>query len=403
MEQEPQQSRARRILVVTDVFPPVRTSGAALMKDLAVALERVGASCVVATPDDAIHSAFTLEGEGGIAVLRIRSGRLKDPNLFLRALRESALSWTMWKGYRASPIAAGRVDGIVVYCPSIFFGPFVAWLKRRHRCRAYLVVRDIFPEWAADLGLMRKGPHYWMFKAFARLQYAVSDRIGIEAPSNRKFFSVRAPVEVLENWVDAEGAPPDGEFPALPASGRIAVYAGNMGTAQDMDNLLRLARRLAARPDLHFVFIGAGSERARLQAVAGAERLANVRFLPEMPPDALRALLRKCHVGLLSLDRRLRSNNVPGKLLAYLEAGLPVLASVNPGNDVKQVIDATGAGLAFWNGEDDALVRGLESMLDDEPLRARLALGAARLCRDRFSSGKAVEQILHSLASMAAP
>ncbi|MGB5082771.1 MAG: glycosyltransferase family 4 protein, partial [Burkholderiales bacterium] len=352
------------------------------------------------TPDAQISRSFEVDHEDGFDVLRIRSRPLKQINLVRRAINEMLLSSRMWGGYRTWPAASKHYDGVVFYSPTIFFGRFIARIKALYNCRAYLILRDMFPEWAVDLGLMRKGPLYWVFKGFAQYQYSVADVIGIESPSNKTYFSRRThKTEVLHNWIEVDAPPPPSI--SIPDSLRdhvIFVYAGNMGVAQDMDNLLRMARRLAERKDCRFLFVGGGSERARMEAEVGQLRLANVVFLPEIHPQELRGLLRQCHVGLVSLDRRLRSHNITGKLLSYLEAGLPVLASVNSGNDIKTVVEGAGAGLVSWNGQDDELVSAANRMLDRSDERARMAAAAKQLCRTRFSAAAAAAQISRGLA-----
>jgi len=368
------------------------------MHDLAASLARIGHDCTVVTPDAQISRPFEIDHRDGFDVLRIRFGPLKRINLVRRAINEMLLSSRMWRGYRASPAASEHYDGVVFYSPTIFFGRFIARLKSLYNCRAYLILRDIFPDWAIDLGVMRRGPHYWIFKAVARYQYSVADMIGIESPSNKKYFSEDThKTEVLHNWIEVDApSPPFFSPPESLRNHNILVYAGNMGVAQDMDNLLRLAQRLARRKDCRLLFVGGGTERGRIEAQVRHLGLNNVAILPEVHPQELRGLLRQCQVGLVSLDKRLRSHNITGKLLSYLEAGLPVLASVNSGNDIKAVVEGAGAGLVFWNGEDDALTSAANWMLDRGDERARMGTAARRLCRTQFSATAAAEQISRS-------
>jgi glycosyltransferase involved in cell wall biosynthesis len=383
-----------RLLLVVDVFLPTYTSASVQMYDLAVALARLGHECIVVTPDPCVRELFALEPTNNFSILRIRSVPLKQIKLVRRAINELFLSTNMWQGYRGSPVASEPIDGVIFYSPSIFFGRFIAKLKVLHGCRAYLILRDIFPDWAADLGVMWKGPHYWLFKAFARYQYSVAERIGIESPANRKYFaSSGRQIEILRNWIDVQFSSAPLILPDELRDRRILVYAGNMGVAQDMDNLLRLARRLADRDDVRLLFIGSGTEVPRLQLEARRMHLKNVVFHAQVESDKLRQLLRSCHIGLLSLSPKLRTHNIPGKLLSYVEAGLPVLGSVNFGNELKQIVEEAGAGIVAWNGDDDALLDAATKLLDDEPLRSRLSLAARRLCETQFSSSLAGAQV----------
>jgi hypothetical protein len=77
--------------------------------------------------------------------------------------------------FRKSLLASERWDGVVWYSPSIFHGPLASALKKSSGCQGYLIVRDIFPEWAVDMGLMRRGLPYRFFDAAARYQYSVAD------------------------------------------------------------------------------------------------------------------------------------------------------------------------------------------------------------------------------------
>lgn len=392
--------RPLRLLLVVDVFDPVRTSAAVQVEDLALALSRLGHDCTVLTPDPTVQNPLILEQRDGFRVGRVRSGPLKQTPLIRRALNEVALSWRMWDGFRRSPLAGERYDGVVFYSPSIFFGRFVAKLKNAHKCRAYLILRDVFPDWAVDLGVMRRGPHFWFFKAVANYQYKVADVIGIESEANRRYVRhIRREVEVLRNWIHL-GSEPAVRYPVSPEleGKRLLVYAGNIGVAQDLDNLLRLACRLRDLNDVRVLLVGTGTELERVRAEVARLGIANVAFHKEIAPAELRALLRRCHIGVLSLHKRLRSHNVPGKLLSYLEAGLPVLGSVNLGNEVKDTVERAGAGLVTWNGDDDAFERAARQILMNEEDRQAMSRAAAKLCRDRFSSETAAVQIVESVS-----
>jgi len=145
-------------------------------------------------------------------------------------------------------------DGVVWYSPTIFLGPLANALKKSSACRSYLIVRDIFPEWAVDMGLMERGLPYRFFKAIERYQYSVANVIGVQTQGNSPYFDAWAKqdgrrVEVLQNWL--ADAPDVGSSVSVadgPLAGRtVFVYAGNMGVAQGMDVLIDLAESLQHR------------------------------------------------------------------------------------------------------------------------------------------------------------
>lgn len=391
-----------RLLLVADTYPPARISGALQMCDLARALAAQGHRPTVLTPLAAVDAPAGLQQEERVQVLRVPALRTKDVAYWRRTLAELALPWLLLRGLHRSALRDERWDGVVWYSPTIFLGPLVRAIKRRHRCAAYLILRDLFPDWAADAGVLRRGGiPFRLFKAVERFQYRQADVIGVQTPSNAPLVARDAPagarIDVLHNWLSppepGEAAPP----PSLGAlEGRVNfVYAGNMGVAQDMDAFVELARRLRSRDDVGFVFVGRGSEAARLRDAAAA--LPNLLVLDEVSPAVLPALLARCHVGIIALDPRHGTHNIPGKLLTYLHAGLPVLARANPRNDLHALIADAGVGASVeGDAPEDLLAKTLALATDGDARRAMGAAGrtlAARL----FSPASAARQVVEAI------
>lgn len=392
-----------RIALVADVFPPLRSSGAVQLRDLALEFVRQGhqVTAMVAAPE--LSAAYVIEDMGGVEVLRLRTPRTRDRGYVARTLAELLMPFDMLKGFRRSPLSSTRFDAVIWYSPSIFFGPLVKALKRQSNCPAYLIIRDIFPEWAWEMGLIRSNALYRVFKAVANYQYAQADVIGIQTPGNATYFThwlqknPQARIEVLHNWLS--DAPKIGcsiQVAQTKLAGRkILVYAGNMGVAQNTEVFCRLAERFQDRDELGFLFVGRGSERAELKARFGS--LPNVLFADEIPPEEIPGLYDQCQVGLVALDPRHLSHNIPGKFLSYMQAGLPVLACVNPKNDLIELISAHDVGVVTeGEGTDGRLDRALLSAigLADE---AEVAGRCRALATGMFSSARAIGQVLAAL------
>ena len=311
-----------RIGLIADAYPPLRTSGAVQMRDLARALAEAGHETVVIVPAAGQREAWSLARDDDIEILRLRAPRTKDVSYLRRTIAEMAMPFAMGWNLRRSPFGRRHFDGIAWYSPSIFFAPLVRMLRRRTNCRTYLILRDIFPEWAADMGLIRRGPIFYGLRAIARRQYEAADVIGVQTPGNlplvEPWAGTATKVELLENWlaplVDL-GCPID--LARGPLAGRtIFVYAGNMGVAQGLGRLLDLATALQTRPDIGFVFVGRGSDAATLRATAASRGLHNTLFFDEIDPDHIPGLYAQCNVGLVALDPRHRTHNIPGKFIS---------------------------------------------------------------------------------------
>lgn len=394
-----------RIALIADTFPPVRTSGAVQLRDLAREFARQGHSLTVLLPSPDQYEPWSLEEIDGVQVLRLKSPRTKDICYVRRTLGECAMPFAMLRQLRRSPLSSERWDGVVWYAPSIFHGPLASALKSRSNCKGYLIIRDIFPEWAVDMGLMGRGLTYRFFDAVARYQYSVADVIGVQTPGNRGYFDgwQKQPgrrLEVLQNWLDkpAQVCCSIRVNETALVGRKVFVYAGNMGIAQGMDILLDLAEKLRHRTDVGFLFVGRGSDASRLRASALERKLDNVLFYDEIHPDEIPDLYSQCSAGIVALDPRHKSHNIPGKFLTYMQSGLPVLANVNSGNDLAQMIRDEQVGQVCENNQVGELLQltgklltQIDSQADDLPNRCR------SLFEREFAVERAVRQIVAAL------
>lgn len=398
-----------RIALIADTFPPLRTSGAVQLRDLSREFVRQGHALTVMLPTTGLSTPWSLEDFDGVQVLRLRAPKTKDINYVRRTIAEFLMPFAMLRNLRKSPLAQVRWDGVMWYAPTIFLGPIASALKKASACKGYLIIRDIFPEWAADMGLMGRGLPYRFFKAIANYQYSVADVIGIQTQGNQAYFANRpgCRVEVLQNWLaDAPNVKCSIDVAGSALAGRtIFVYAGNMGVAQGMGVLLDLAERLRSRTGLGFLFVGRGSDAQHLRADANNRGLNNVAFFDEIDPTEIPGLYAQCHIGVVALDPRHKTHNIPGKFLSYMQAGLPVLASINPGNDLVGLIEQEGVGRVCTDHSVDTLQRLALELADEvaaagviqNPPNATVSTRCKALSAKLFSPAAAVKQIVSAL------
>lgn len=401
---------ARRILLLVVYYLPSPIASAKLIDDLAREMRRLGHEVIVAAPDQDISSDCEVKVEGEIKVLRIKTGEIKSASRWLRAWREITLSMVMWKKGR-SFFLHNPCDLIVYYSPTIFFGDLVARLKRYYRCPSYLILRDIFPQWAVDAGVLRQGSLiYRFFRHKEKHNYDAATIIGVQSPANLKYFSDQGlektyHLDVLYNWAAASPvrASRDEYRRRLGLQDKVVFfYGGNIGVAQDMDNIIRLAEAMSAEKKAHFLIVGEGSEAPRLQAMVAARGLANVTFHPSVDQEAYLDMLAEFDVGLISLGRGLKTQNFPGKMLSYMDQAKPILASINPGNDLKVIMEEHRAGLVCINGDDATFLDYARRLVGDDGLRRQLGKNGRQLLEEGFSVSGAARQIM-SHFGLAAP
>lgn len=395
-----------RVAIVADTFPPLRTSGATQLRDLALEMARLGHNVTVFVSDPLIKSWTFKEDFCGITVIRCKTPQTKDISYLRRFVGELFMAPAMILSNIFSGRSPKEFNAVIWYSPSIFLGPMVRWIKSRSDCKSYLILRDIFPQWAADMGLISRGPVFRFLDLIARYQYRSATVIGVQSPGNIAFFDEGDPspnyrIEVLHNWL---GPVPEHDcsidIQRTKLAGRkIFVYAGNMGVAQQMDKLLDLAIAVRNRHDVGFLFVGRGSETKRLRDIADQNGLGNVHFEDEIDPDEIPALYRQCHVGMICLDARHRTHNIPGKFLSYLRSGLPVLATINSGNDLKLLVEQNGVGRVSTDPAGLDLPALVAEMIANELVDPHAGDRCVALSEKMFSARAAALQIVTAMSA----
>jgi glycosyltransferase involved in cell wall biosynthesis len=397
-----------KIVLVADAYPPSQSSAALQLRDLAAEFFNQGILPTVVVPDPGLTMPYAVENIDGIEVLRLKTFKYKSVGLYRRTFSEILMPFLMAFNFRRSPLKDHKWDAVVWYSPTIFLGFYVYYITKKNHCKSYLILRDIFPAWALDLGLLKKGLPYYFFCAVEYFQYKLADSIGVQSFGNLNYFKKwpslsSKNIEVLQNWLAPKPLTRCSvRVESLPIGNRkIFVYAGNMGIAQGMEIILDLAESLITRCDIGFLLIGQGSNKEALMLSAVQRGLSNVVFADEISPDEIPGLYAQCHIGLIVLDPRHKTHNVPGKLLSYLSSGLPVLAIVNQGNDLEKLIEKNGVGRVTTSCKSSDLKSFAEAILKQiEEDGDQISIRCKNLAQELFSPRAAVSQIMQSLNNL---
>ncbi|WP_446470098.1 glycosyltransferase family 4 protein [Xenorhabdus stockiae] len=387
------------VLICDDYLPNSTRVSAKMMHDLALELSNQGHSPVVITPNTN-NSKLSIDTLDGVSVIKFPSGKIKDVPMITRAFHESLLSIRAWS-YLKVILKSERIDGIIYYSPSIFFGALVDKIKEVWNCPSYLILRDSFPQWVIDEGLIKeKSIIAKYFRYFEKKNYLAADYIGLMSTKNLEVFQRNNPnfgkSEVLYNWADVSPKKIDScnIREQLNLSGKVIYfYGGNIGKAQDMSNLLRLAKKMKSFPSAHFLFIGQGDEVSLLKEYKEKFNLSNITYLPSISQEEFKKVLLSIDIGLFSLSQHHKIHNFPGKLLGYMVNSIPILGSVNKDNDLMTMINESSSGLVSINGDDDKLFNSAVELLNNKELRERIGKNAFNLLKEKFSVQSAAKSI----------
>lgn len=274
-------------------------------------------------------------------------------------------------------------DLILYSTPPITFNKVIERNRRRCGARTYLMLKDIFPQNAVDLGMMKKGSLlYKLFRNKERKLYAISDRIGCMSPANCRYVIEHNPevdpakVELCPNAVMPVEIPEITDVQradilkkhGIPADKTIYVYGGNLGKPQGIGFLMDVVEANEQQPDTHIVIVGSGTEYPKIADRFDATQPKNATLLSALPQQEYDKLVRACDVGLIFLDRRFTIPNFPSRLLSYLENSMPVLLATDTNCDMGRIAETEGFGLWAESGDLDSFMANMRRIASDPTL-----------------------------------
>lgn len=271
-----------------------------------------------------------------------------------------------------------QFDLVLYSTPPISFNKVIGRVKKRCGCRSYLMLKDIFPQNAVDLGMMKGGGIlHRMFRKKEERLYQISDRIGCMSPANCEYVIKHNPtvnpakVELCPNAVEPIEIKPISdeerskllEGLGIPIDKTIFIYGGNLGKPQGIDFLLEVVAANEKRDNSYIIIVGSGTEYPKIEKWFSANKPKNSKLLSALPKDKYDNLIRAAHVGLIFLDPRFSIPNFPSRLLSYLENRMPVLLATDSNTDMGRIADDNGFGLWSVSGNCHAFMENFDKMV----------------------------------------
>ncbi len=248
-------------------------------------------------------------------------------------------------------------DLIVFPTPPVTLGGVVRRLKKQYSARSYLMLKDIFPQNAVDLKMMREnGLLHRYFRYREKELYAASDRIGCMSPANVEYMKAHSPqtAEKLELFPNTVRRKPLPEIPRAEKGPVRFVFGGNLGAPQAIEFLLETIDRLGDFPEAEFEIYGEGTKRETVERFLMEKRPKNLKYTPSLPREEYEQALLKADVGIVSLSPDFTIPNYPSRILSYMQMAKPILALTDPVTDIHALVTYE-ARCGWWCRSDDAL------------------------------------------------
>lgn len=362
--------------------------------DLIQELDNFGDQITVVSIDSSLKPFQIKEvREKNIDLIYIGSFQLYNVNIFRKGLSILSLPFFMRRAVKKLDLK--KYELILYETPPITWAGIVKEIKKKNKIKSFLMLKDIFPQNAVDIELMKKDSLIFKyFKRKEKLLYEVSDYIGCMSNGNVDYILENNP-EISKEKVyyfpntkkDTGNGNIDFEKEKLQF-----VYGGNMGLPQGVLNIAPAISYFKNDRDIEFIFVGKGTEWSKINEYFKEQK--NVKVLESLPREEYEKLLSSCDAGFILLDSRFTIPNYPSRTLAYLEKGIPIIAATDRNTDIKDLIQDNDIGL--WSCSDDinSLIENIKIMKKNNEKRKEFSKNARELFLKEFQVEKSVE-LLH--------
>lgn len=392
------------ILYISISFPK-ENEGNNLYTDLAEEISKKHKITVVATEEKKNSLETRLQEERGMEVLRVKVG-----NMFNVSLKEKAIS------YITLPIIVNKAikkylkeskyDMVLYTAPPVTIEKIIKYAKHRFKCISYLMQKDIFPQNAVDIGIMKKNSIvYCYFKTKEKKLYKISDRIGCMSEKNMQYIiennkgikNLKNKVEIFPNTIMLRKQEKNMEIDEIkdkyniPKDKMIALYGGNFGKPQGIDFIIELLEFYKDNDRIFWLFVGRGTEKKKIQEAIKEKNIQNALLLDYIPKEEYNKLLLIADIGLIFLDNRFTIPNIPSRLLSYLEYNIPILAATDKNTDLSNILQENNIGLWCESGDIKEFNKNMNYYMENQDKRIEIGMNGRKYLERYLTTERSVE------------
>jgi glycosyltransferase involved in cell wall biosynthesis len=332
---------------------------------------------IVVPAERRFHLPTGIKESDGAKILSVKTLNIQKTNLIEKGLGTLLLEYQYQRAIRKYWKNI-KFDLILYSTPPITFNRVISSVKRQCEAKTYLLLKDIFPQNAVDLGMFSKGSFvYKLFRKKEEILYQLSDHIGCMSPANVEYVLRYNPlitaerVEICPNSIELHGKKSGYNNSVLlqklniPTDKLLLIYGGNLGRPQGVDFLMNVLAANEKRTDTYFVVVGNGTEYGKISQWFRNNTPHNSCLIPSLPKQEYDDLVSACDVGLIFLDNRFTIPNYPSRLLSYLENRMPVLMATDMNTDIGPIAEKNGYGLWTESGNLETFMEMVEFVAED--------------------------------------
>lgn len=287
-------------------------------------------------------------------ILKLKIGNIQKTNLIEKGITTVCIEPIFISAIKKY-FSNIKFDLVIYSTPPITFCNVVNFVKRRDHAKTYLLLKDIFPQNAVDMGMLSKngirGIPYKFFRKKEKDLYHISDHIGCMSQANVDYLMKHNPeiepetieicpncIEIFDKSINKSTRVDIRKKYNIPVDREVFVYGGNLGKPQGIDFLIKCIYNQRNNKRIFFLIVGDGTEYKKIENFIQNYPQENLKLIKRLPKGEYDLLVAACDVGLIFLDYCFTIPNFPSRLLSYMQAKIPVLAVTDTNTDVGKVI-----------------------------------------------------------------
>jgi colanic acid biosynthesis glycosyl transferase WcaI len=401
-------SQSLHVAILCQWFPPEIAPIGVMLDEIAEELSRSGHKVSVVTgfpnyPDGRLFAGysrrlFKREKAKDYDIIRCYISLPRSRSIFAKLANYLSFQFSSF----VALLRLRKIDTLYVVTPPLSNAATALLIKGIKRTRFVLNVQDIYPDAAIHSGAIQNGLLIRLLSKFERWVYRHASKllvIGDAFASNISSKGVESgKIHVVRNWIDLSHVVPDAKQNEFSRKHEIAdkfvvLYSGTLGRVSGVEILVDVASALASDSEIIVVVIGDGAQKQQMIDKARNQKLSNMMFLPFQEGEVLSDLQASSDVSVLTMKRHQASSSIPSKVLGYMAASRPVVASVDQGSDIEALINDAGCGIVVNAEDTDAIADAIRDLKSDRQRALRLGANGRQFLEDNLQRDVCVAKI----------
>lgn len=398
------------ILYISQYYPPEMGAPSQRVSELAKFWVKQGYGVTVITgmpnhPDGVIHKKykweyFKEEWTDGVRVLRVFLYVTPNKGILKRIF--SFISFTVTSLFAG--LFMNKPDIVIATSPQLFVGLSGLFIAKLKRIPFVFEVRDIWPQSAVELKMIRSHFVINLMEKLERFFYFKAERVVIVVDSFRnQLMKKHVPdkkMVFIPNGIDKgrfEKKCPERVLKMVPEDKKFFTvgYFGTIGLAHGLEIVIKAAEHYKGK-DVRFVIVGDGAERTRLEKIAESKNLSNLFIAEKISSDKIPCAISEIDAGLIHLKNLpIFRDSLPSKMFEYMGMGKPVLAGVL--GNARELVEKNRAGVAFDPENLKEFIEAIELLKNDASFRKEAGENAKKLVEKDFNREVLSEKYLKML------